>query len=66
MTERVERGAQEEMTGTPMTETEERAMRRPASEPEGDSRRRAEAVRDRADAPGPVRVDEPMEDPPQR
>ncbi|BCB77556.1 hypothetical protein GCM10022251_69070 [Phytohabitans flavus] len=75
MAKKVQRGAQEDMAGAPMSPAEAETLRPPPSERETDQRRQAaretdqrrQAVRDQRqdegrEPPGPVRVDEQTEE----
>jgi hypothetical protein len=66
MSDHVERGAQEERSGTPLTETEEAASKRPPSQPDSDSEPGSDGSsveQGSADVPGAGLVDEQLEDP---
>jgi hypothetical protein len=66
MTDHIERGAQEEQSGAPLTETEVAASKRPPSQPDSDVEPGAdgsELEQGSADVPGAGLVDEHLEDP---
>jgi hypothetical protein len=66
MSDHVERGAQEEQSGTPLTDTEAAASKRPPSQPDGDTEPGSDgsSVQEgSADVPGAGLVDEQSEDP---
>ena len=64
MSDHVERGAQEEQSGTPLTDTEVAASKRPPSQPDSDTEPGSDgSVQEgSADVPGAGLVDEQSED----
>jgi hypothetical protein len=66
MTDHIERGAQEEQSGAPLTDAEVAASRRPPSQPDSDIEPGAdgsELEQGSADVPGAGPADRQLEDP---
>jgi hypothetical protein len=66
MSDQVERGAQEEQSGAPLTDTEVAASQRPPSQPDSDidaGSDGSDVQEGSADVPGAGLVDQQLEDP---